>query len=112
MTITTERVEKLGNYLKADPVRAKALLEMDAETALEKINADGNDFTVDELKAFDELMVNAGTPNGELDERALETVAGGFISVATASLVVSIVSFGAPYAWKAGQWLGKKICRR
>ena len=109
MMITTERVEKLGNYLKADPVRAKALLEMDAEAALEKINADGNDFTVEELKAFDELMVNAAADNGELGENELETVAGG-ISVASAILVVKIVKFGAPYAWRAGQWLGKKIC--
>lgn len=113
MALTYERTEKIGEYLKADPERAKKLLEMSADDALKAMNADGNDFTVDELREFDTLMVAASMESKEeLDTEALESVAGGIITVGTASLVVSIVSWGAPYAWKAGQWIGKKIFGR
>lgn len=112
MALTLERTEKIGNYLKSDPDKAKKLLEMNAEDALKLMNADGNDFTVDELREFDALMVATSTESSEeLDADALESVAGG-LTVATAALVVSIVKWGAPYAWRAGQWIGKKICGR
>ena len=110
MAITIERAEKLAAYLKADPQRGKELLEMPVEEALEKINADGNDFTVEELQEFDQAMVNASN-EGELSEDDLDSVVGG-ITIATATLAFSIIKWGAPYAWKAGQWLGKKITGR
>ena len=113
MAMTIERAEKLAAYLKADPAKTKELLELPVEEALAKINADGNDFTVEELKEFDEAMVNAEeNKDGELDASALEGVSGGAISIATATPAFGIVKWGAPYAWKAGQWIGKKIVGR
>ena len=113
MAMTIERAEKLAAYLKADPAKTKEFLELPVEEALAKINADGNDFTVEELKEFDEAMVNAEeNKDGELDASALEGVSGGAISIATATLAFGIVKWGAPYAWKAGQWIGKKIVGR
>lgn len=50
--------------------------------------------------------------DGEISEGDLEQVAGGFISIATATLAFAIVKWGAPYAWKAGQALGKAICKK
>ena len=113
MAISIEKAEKLANYLQADPARGKVLLELSAEEALAKINADGNDFTLEELKEFDEAMVKAESNEGEeLDASALEDVAGGAITIATATLAFNIVKWGAPYAWKAGKWIGKKIVGR
>ncbi len=48
----------------------------------------------------------------ELTEETLDEVDGGIITVAAAEaalLTVRIVTWGAPYAWKAGQWIGKQI---
>lgn len=53
--------------------------------------------------------MNEETKVEELNEETLETVDGGVITVATASLAFTIVKIGAPYAWKAGQWIGKQI---
>ena len=113
MVITNERAELLANYLKADPARAKELLEMNVEDALAKLNSEGYDFEEDELLAFDELMANVKEDeNGELDQKTLDAVSGGFITVGTAALVVSIVSWGAPYAVKAGKWIGNKLASK
>lgn len=91
MILTNEKAEKLANYLNTDPERAKALLEMNVEEALAKINADGNDFTVDELQEFAELMVRTSeSKSGELDANELESVAGG---------VIHILPIGFPW-WK------------
>ena len=113
MAMTIERAEKLAAYLKADPAKTKELFELPVEEALAKINADGNDFTVEELKEFDEAMVNAEeNKDGELDASALEGVSGGAITIATATLALAIVEWGTPYAIKAGKWLGNQYLKR
>ncbi len=53
--------------------------------------------------------VNEEVKVEELSEETLDEVDGGVITVATASLAFTIVKIGAPYAWKAGQWIGKQI---
>ena len=89
MALTNEKMEKLSNYLMAETDRAKALLKLTPEEAVEKINADGNDFTVDELNAFGSKLqaaVQAQSENGELSESNLEDVAGG-IGLITGTLI-------------------------
>lgn len=80
MALTNERAEMLANYLTADKDRAEELLKLSPEEALEKINADGNDFTAGEISEFgDELadMVAKINSGEELDVDALEQVSGG-----------------------------------
>ena len=59
-----------------------------------------------EMEMKNEMM------NGELNETALDDVNGGILTTATVSCVCAIVSLGAPYAWKAGTWIGKQIVNR
>lgn len=115
--LTDERVQKLTDYLSSDPERMEKLFETDVETAQKKINADGYDFTVEELKEFAEAVVTVNEKtkneqNGELDAEALDDVSGGVLTVGTVSCVCALVKLGAPYAWKAGTWLGQKIVGR
>lgn len=108
--LTDEKVQKLTDFLSSDPERMEKLFEMDVEKAQAQINAEGYDFTVDELKEFAQAVVNvAKKNNGELDAESLDNVSGGVLTVATVSCVCAIVKLGAPYAWKAGTWLGQKI---
>lgn len=105
MALTTERAEKLAAYLKADESR-KALLDLSAEDATAKINADGNDFTVDELKEFCEGVKQAiaQADGSELDAASLEDVSGGSITFAAAC-----AGFGLAMG---GYKLGKDIAQR
>jgi hypothetical protein len=113
MIMTDERVQKLTNYLSNDPDRMLKLFDMEPEKAVAQINADGYDFTVDELKEFAEAMVMVSEKTeGELDVDVLENVSGGVLTVGTVSCVCAIVRVCGPYAWKAGQWIGKKIVGR
>ena len=108
-----ERVQKLTDYLISDKERMLKLFELDAEEAVAQINAEGYDFTVEELKAFAEAIESMSKKNeGELDVDDLENVAGGVLTCATVTCVCAIVKLCGPYAWKAGQWLGKKIVGR
>lgn len=102
MALTVERAEKLAAYLKADESR-KALLELSAEDAAVKINADGNDFTVDELTEFGEELkkVALQAESGELDADALDNVSGGSI---TAGVAIAL--------FMGGYTIGKDVANR
>ncbi len=52
MELTKERATLLSDYLMKDTERTKELFNMMPEEALERINADGNDFTLAELKEY------------------------------------------------------------
>lgn len=83
MTITIERAEKIAQYMNANEKRAKELYSMPVNNACAKINADGFDFTADELVAFAEVMEQAsGMMQEELSEDALEHVSGGIVFTA------------------------------
>lgn len=115
--MTEERAQKLAEVLSSDSDQLEKLFDMDVNETVAQINAGGYDFTADELKEFAEAMVTVsektkGNGNGELDAEELDNVAGGFLTVGTVSCVCSIVSLCGPYAWKAGQWIGKKIVGR
>lgn len=99
MVLTNERAEMLANYLMGDSDRAKELLAKSPEDAMKEINADGNDFTVDEIVAFGEqvksVMANANE-KGELAESALDNVSGGLAFSIGAAFAIGT------FAWQVG----------
>lgn len=111
MVLTNERAEKLANYLTADVNKAKELVDLPVEDAVKAINADGYDFTVEELKEFGaELQKIAENmdSNGELSADALEDVAGGL--VVTGAVAAALITAGTTM-FLAGVTGGYKVAR-
>lgn len=80
MTITKEKFEMLANYMNEDQERAKALTAVSVEEACKKINADGYDFTVEELHDFAQIAEKASSvKQGEMNEDELDNVSGGIL---------------------------------
>lgn len=76
--ISKEKIEALAKYMGESEERAEMLMAMSADDACAKINADGYDFTAEELAEFSRGMLNVfGGEEGELDENQLDDVAGG-----------------------------------
>ncbi len=107
MMLTDERGNELMAYFEADPTRAQQLLDLPVEEAMEKINADGHDFTQEELEAFDALLSAEPETTGELDAEALDDVAGGwgsFFRFATPQLTLSVARWCSPFSFRPGRW--------
>ena len=81
MATNNEKLGALAIYLDENPERAKYLITLPVEEAVVKINADGFDFSCDELRAYaeelDKLLPNQ---DGELDIEGLENVTGGGVA--------------------------------
>ncbi|MDE6035153.1 MAG: hypothetical protein K2G36_04505 [Ruminococcus sp.] len=77
--MTNERMQELVDFLSSDPDRMTELFQMDAEMACEEINAEGYDFTAEELREFGQAISTAvvRSNSGELSEDDLEQVSGG-----------------------------------
>lgn len=92
--LTESRAEILSKYLLDDDERAAKLLEMKAEEAVEKINADGYDFTPDELLEFGKQLqtVAVGAGEGELDNNTLGNVTGGISSITVLKAALTVAS--------------------
>lgn len=106
-----ERMQALADYMSKDEERATTLLGMSIDEALTKINADGNDFTVNELREFANGMetVSVSNGSGELDADALNEVSGGFVATCTAIYCAAVgVYVGATalraYGASKGYW--------
>lgn len=97
--MTDNRAEALSKYLTADADRAAKLLSEEPEAALTAINADGYDFTLDELKEFG-AAVREVASSDELNEENLENVAGGVAGVITIAFVGTV-------CFAVGQRIGK-----
>lgn len=111
MRLTDERGKELMEYFEADPAKAQELLELPAEEALAKINADGHDFTQEELEAFDSILCAAPEMGGELDANDLDAVAGGwgsFFRFASPQLSLSIARWSSPFSFRPGRWGGRR----
>ena len=107
MILTNERSEKLSAYLTADIERAKSLINLSPEEAVAKINADGYDFSVDEIMEFGEQLQKVAasqSDDGELSEEALSAVAGGVV-IAAGVLAAGVALF------TAGVTFGYKVAR-
>lgn len=101
MVLTNERAEVLGKYLTENKERAVALLELSPEEAAAKINAEGHDFTVDEVREFGEQLQKAAANSGELDAASLEQVSGGLVAAA-AGVYLTCVGIGVTLGIAAG----------
>lgn len=116
MALTEERGKKLMDYFEADPARAQELLELPVEEALAKLNADGNDFTKEELEAFDAALTYE-PEKGELKAEELDAVAGGwggwgnFFNLVTPQYALTIANWGRPFGWRTGGWGGRRYRR-
>lgn len=104
--LTNERAELIANYLTADKERAAALLALSPEEAVAKMNADGNDFTVEEIAEFGKQLkaAAAAAQEGELDEDALNGVSGGVVVEGVAIACISLgyaigSSLAKTYGW-------------
>lgn len=99
MTLTDERAEMIANYLTEDDGRATQLFELFPAEVQKKINADGYDFTLEEIQEFgSKLQIVAASRNGELSESSLTDVTGGanssfWLGVATGSGIGAAVCF-------------------
>lgn len=103
MVLTNERAEMLGKYLTENKERAVALLELSPEEATAKINAEGHDFTVDEVREFGEQLQKAATNSGELDAASLEQVSGGLmVETAVAMTCLKCIAVGVTLGIAAG----------
>ncbi len=78
--LTEERTKILVDCFNEN---GNELIEMSPEDALEKINADGHDFTLDELSEFAKAVSDLASDDEELDAEKLDSVTGG-ISFKTA----------------------------
>ncbi len=111
MVLTSERAEKLANYFVADANKAKELMDLPADEALKVINADGFDFTVEELRDFSEELkriAEMANSDGELSVDTLDNVAGGVVvsgAVAAALIGAGVAMF------TAGVTFGYKVAR-
>lgn len=77
--MTEERANRIVEAIKAYEDKDR-LYAMTPEEATKEINAAGYDFTVEEMSAMAEAIVTVAKmagENGELDNAALEQVAGG-----------------------------------
>ena len=103
MVLTNERSEKLSEYLTTDIERAKILINLTPGEAAAKINADGFDFTVDEIMEFGEQLQKVAasqSEEGELSEEALSEVAGGIvISAAVLAAGVALFTAGVTFGY-------------
>ena len=97
--LTQERADMISQFLASDQERAKGLLNLEPEQALEKINSMGNDFTLSELDEYCKALKLAIT-DGELNTDELENVAGGVAgTIAVGALIgCGVAGFVAGFA--------------
>lgn len=66
------------------------LIEMTPEDALQKINSQGNDFSLEELSEFSKAVGELASSEEELDAESLDNVSGGI----SAKLALGALKFG------------------
>jgi len=109
--MTKERTKILTDYLVENKDKAKELFNLPIEEANERINAEGFDFTVEELKDFaEEVQIYIENNEGELNESDMDAIVGGVTGLEVAVAMGTI--YGAyeacKWAWNTGTWLGTK----
>ena len=101
MILTNERAELLGKHLSENKERTVALLELSPEEAAAKINAEGCDFSVEEIREFGEQLQKATAHFDELDASSLDQVAGG-IATEVAGVCEACIALGVKLGLAAG----------
>lgn len=78
MALTNEKAEMLANYFNENTEERIELFGIEAANAVEQMNADGCDVTLEEFQEFAEAVEElANRSEGELDENSLDDVSGG-----------------------------------
>lgn len=75
--LSQERKNAITAYLVEDEARAKELFNMMPDEAVAKMNADGYDFGIDEVREYGEQLQAVAQGEGELNEAELDGVSGG-----------------------------------
>ena len=94
--MTEERAKQIVEAIEAYEDKDK-LYAMTPEEATKELNANGSDFTVEEMREMGEAIVSVAKmphKNGELDLDALDQVAGG-VSQLTLSYAQTLCIWGA-----------------
>lgn len=94
MVLTNERAEMIANYLKEDVDRANKMSDLSPEEAAKVINANGYDFSAEEIKEFAENLKKVAAQGDELNEENLDEVAGGVIAAAAATVYLACITIG------------------
>lgn len=91
--LTNERADLLAAYLDADIQNAKELFELSPADAAIRINANGYDFSVEEITEFGVQLKKAVemAREGELSEDTLDNVFGGLV---VEGVVISCIALG------------------
>lgn len=84
--LTQERADIISQFLADDQERARVLLDMEPAEALEKINAAGYDFTVQELVEYCDALKLA-IAGEELNADDLDSVSGGAVMVSVGIMI-------------------------
>lgn len=95
--LTQERADIISQFLADDQERARMLLDLEPEEALEKINAAGHDFTVEELIEYCDALKLA-IADGELNADDLDNVSGGVVVSVGVMIACGVGGFVAGFA--------------
>lgn len=95
--LTQERADIISQFLADDQERARMLLDLEPEEALEKINAAGHDFTVEELIEYCNALKLA-IADGELNADDLDNVSGGVVVSVGVMIACGVGGFVAGFA--------------
>lgn len=102
MALTNERAEMLANYFNENKEERLGLFDVEAANAVEQMNADGCDVTLEEFQEFAEAVEEAATDSAnELDENSLDNVYGGLMLPVLGPVIVG-----------AALWAYRKIKNR
>lgn len=96
MMLTTEKAEKLTEYLTDDLNRAKKLFAIPLSMAVNQIRSDGLDYTEQELRDYVEYIRTSLSENGsEISEPNLDDVSGGYGAKSRSAIFATILGDGA-----------------
>ena len=95
--LTQDRADIISQFLADDQERARMLLDLEPEEALEKINAAGHDFTVEELIEYCNALKLA-IADGELNADDLDNVSGGVVVSVGVMIACGVGGFVAGFA--------------
>ena len=115
--MTKERYDELVEVYGA-PAKAEELFEAGIDGAVEKLQAEGYDFTREEIFEFYQALdkeneAAAENKEGELGEEALENVAGGLLGAALVAIGISYMAYTGKHGYLSNPgvyppWSSKK----
>lgn len=100
MGIDKKRAEELTAYFTSDKDRARQLFALPLKNACEIINADGFDFTEEELKTYADYILSLFSDGSdELNETEMKDISGGRHGTLMAE-VFQILKYVVGFNWK------------